>query len=51
MVEWYTRQGAYHQEIKKLIKNLENDDEYYERKPFNGLNAILSKENKQKPNP
>ena len=27
MVEWYTRVGEHHGEIKKLVKNLEGDDE------------------------
>jgi 3-methyladenine DNA glycosylase AlkD len=32
MVEWYTRQSDHHAEIKKLVKNLENDNEYYVKK-------------------
>lgn len=32
MVEWYTRHNGHHGEIRKLIKNLEDDDEYYVRK-------------------
>ncbi|HKB43019.1 MAG TPA: DNA alkylation repair protein [Chitinophagaceae bacterium] len=32
MVEWYTRHSEHHTEIKQLVKNLENDDEYYVRK-------------------
>jgi 3-methyladenine DNA glycosylase AlkD len=32
MVEWYTRNTQHHIEIKKLVKNLENDDEYYVKK-------------------
>jgi 3-methyladenine DNA glycosylase AlkD len=32
MVEWYTRHSDRHTEIKKLVKNLENDDEYYVKK-------------------
>jgi 3-methyladenine DNA glycosylase AlkD len=32
LVEWYTRVKALHPEIKKLVKNLENDEEYYVRK-------------------
>jgi 3-methyladenine DNA glycosylase AlkD len=32
MVEWYTRMKQYHPEIKKLVKELENDDEYYVKK-------------------
>lgn len=32
LVEWYTRDKAFHSEIKQLIKQLENDDEYYVKK-------------------
>jgi 3-methyladenine DNA glycosylase AlkD len=32
MVEWYTRHRKYHTEIKELVKNLQNDDEYYVKK-------------------
>lgn len=32
MVEWYTRHGDRHAEIKKLVKALENDEEYYVKK-------------------
>ncbi len=32
LVEWYTRDPSLHAEIKKLIKPLENDPEYYVRK-------------------
>lgn len=32
MVEWYTRDGEAHQEIRPLLKHLENDDEYYVKK-------------------
>lgn len=32
MVEWYTRHSDRHAEIKKLIKALENDEEYYVKK-------------------
>jgi len=32
LVEWYTRNPSLHTEIKKLIKPLENDPEYYVRK-------------------
>jgi 3-methyladenine DNA glycosylase AlkD len=32
MVEWYTRKGEQQAAIKKLAKNLENDDEYYVKK-------------------
>ncbi len=32
LVEWYTRKKECHPEIKRLIKNLENDEEYYVKK-------------------
>lgn len=32
LVEWYTREKEHHPEIKQLIKNLENGDEYYVKK-------------------
>ena len=32
LVEYYTRDKKYHQRIQKLIRALENDDEYYVRK-------------------
>jgi 3-methyladenine DNA glycosylase AlkD len=32
LVEWYTRIKALHPEIKKLVTNLEDDDEYYVKK-------------------
>ena len=32
MVEWYTRTGQYHPEIKKLVAALEKDEEYYVKK-------------------
>jgi 3-methyladenine DNA glycosylase AlkD len=32
MVEWYTRHSDYIDEIRQLVKNLENDDEYYVKK-------------------
>lgn len=32
LVEWYTRVKVVHPEIKKLVKNLEKDDEYYVKK-------------------
>jgi 3-methyladenine DNA glycosylase AlkD len=32
MVEWYTRHNKYHNEIKQLVKNLEDDNEYYVKK-------------------
>ncbi|MEI9809158.1 MAG: hypothetical protein WDO16_15575 [Bacteroidota bacterium] len=32
MVEWYTRDSGRHAEIKKLVKALEDDEEYYVKK-------------------
>jgi len=32
MVEWYTREAQAHHDIKALVKNLENDQEYYVKK-------------------
>lgn len=32
LVEWFTRKEECHPEIKRLIKNLEKDDEYYVKK-------------------
>ncbi len=32
LVEWYTRIKEHHPEIKRLVKNLQNDDEYYVKK-------------------
>jgi 3-methyladenine DNA glycosylase AlkD len=32
MVEWYTRSGQYHPEIKRLVAALETDEDYYVRK-------------------
>ncbi len=32
MVEWYTRHSDQHGEIKKLVRHLETDDEYYVKK-------------------
>jgi len=43
MVEWYTRTGEHHGEIKKLVKNLENDDEYYVKKAVVWINKNFKK--------
>jgi 3-methyladenine DNA glycosylase AlkD len=32
LVEWYTRDASFHPAINKLVKTLENDNEYYVRK-------------------
>jgi 3-methyladenine DNA glycosylase AlkD len=44
LVEWYTRDKALHPEIKKLVKNLENDEEYYVKKAIVWINKNFSKE-------
>jgi 3-methyladenine DNA glycosylase AlkD len=43
LVEWYTREKELHPEIKKLIKNLENDEEYYVKKAIIWINKNLTK--------
>ena len=43
MVEWYTRDKTYHPQIKKLVKNLENDEEYYVKKAIHWIRRNLSK--------
>lgn len=43
LVEWYTRIPSHHTEIKKLIKNLENDNEYYVKKAVAWINRNLLK--------
>lgn len=43
MVEWYTRHSSDHAAIKKLVKSLENDEEYYVRKAVNWVNRNLDK--------
>ena len=43
MVEWYTRQSDHHAEIKKLVKNLEGDDEYYVKKAIVWINRNFKK--------
>ena len=43
LVEWYTRIKALHPEIKKLVKNLENDKEYYVKKASVWINKNFSK--------
>jgi len=42
-VEWYTRKGEAHQEIKKLLKNLEKDNEYYVKRAVVWITKSLSK--------
>jgi len=43
MVEWYTRKGEYHNNIKKLVKQLEEDDEYYVKKAVVWIKKNFSK--------
>lgn len=43
MVEWYTRRRNYYSAIKKLVQNLENDDEYYVKKAVTWINRNFSK--------
>jgi 3-methyladenine DNA glycosylase AlkD len=43
LVEWYTRIKELHPEIKKLVKNLENDDEYYVKKALVWINKNFAK--------
>lgn len=43
LVEWYTRVKELHPEIKKLVKALENDEEYYVRKAVVWINKNFQK--------
>jgi len=43
MVEWYTRHSENHNEIKKLVKNLEDDKEYYVKKAIVWINKNFKK--------
>ena len=43
LVEWYTRIPELHIEIKKLVKPLENDPEYYVRKAVIWINRNFEK--------
>ena len=43
MVEWYTRHDKTHEEIKKLVKNLEGDKEYYVKKAIVWINKNFKK--------
>ena len=43
LVEWYTREPSLHAEIKKLVKPLENDPEYYVRKAVVWINKNFVK--------
>jgi 3-methyladenine DNA glycosylase AlkD len=43
MVEWYTRKKEYMPEIKRLVKALENDKEYYVKKAVVWINRNFKK--------
>ena len=43
MVEWYTREKATHPAIIELVKNLENDNEYYVKKAVAWIRRNLAK--------
>jgi len=43
LVEWYTRVKELHPEIKQLVKNLENDDEYYVKKAIVWIKKNIDK--------
>jgi 3-methyladenine DNA glycosylase AlkD len=43
LVEWYTRMKEMHPEIKKLVKALENDEEYYVKKAIVWINKNFEK--------
>lgn len=43
LVEWYTKVKELHSEIKKLVKALENDQEYYVKKAIVWINKNLEK--------
>lgn len=43
LVEWYTRDKSYHPAIKQLLKNVENDKEYYVKKAVVWINRNFRK--------
>ena len=43
LAEWYTRIKELHPEIKRLVKNLENDGEYYVKKAVVWIKKNLTK--------
>jgi len=43
MVEWYTRKSDHHAAIKKLVKNLESDNEYYVKKVVTWIKKNFTK--------
>ena len=44
LVEWYTRIKELHPEIKRLVKSLENDKEYYVKKAIVWINKNFERE-------
>lgn len=44
LVEWYTRVKSLHLEIKKLVKNLDSDEEYYVKKAIVWIKKNLAKD-------
>jgi 3-methyladenine DNA glycosylase AlkD len=44
MIEWYTRSKEHIPEIKKLVKRLEKDEEYYVKKAVAWINKNFAKE-------
>ena len=43
MVEWYTRDASYHPRIKRLVKNLKDDKEYYVKKAIQWIERNFDK--------
>jgi len=43
LVEWYTRDVSLHSAIRALVRNLENDPEYYVRKAVQWINRNFEK--------
>lgn len=43
MLEWYTRLKEYHPAIKKMVKSLEKDEEYYVKKAVLWINRNFAK--------
>jgi len=47
MVEWYTREPIHHPKIKRLMKSLETDHEYYVKKAVQWIKRNLIKKNQE----
>ena len=43
MVEWYTRKNEHKDQVKQLVKSLENDQEYYVKKAVSWINRNFKK--------